>query len=390
MGREDLMLLMGHNLKKPKLDGFAMLAIRVALYIILFFLLSISLSVFNSYIFSKKQYDFNFPLFIASMHALLHFYISIVLSVFLLDYGVPSNEEAAGEIEQQQQQQQRRRLYAAVACGVAAGLDIGISNYSLRIVSLSFYTMVKSSTPIFILIFSMVLGVEKLRLELVGIILLIGVGVFLTSWSETQFQVAPFLLVLSASLLSGVRWTLTQTLLKKSIRSAPSEGHPIRTMRRISPIVSATLFCCFLVIEGAVNLGRSPFFSSLSAALQSVGIISCGAILSFCLIMAEFKLIAITSVVTLSVSGILKEILTISVSILLFHDKLHLVNIFGLVISIIGTERFITGIIGYNIYRYRKFIDKYRNNKNASQQLDSLEPSQVQLPGANLPSKSSQ
>ena len=50
---------------------------------------------------------------------------------------------------------------AVVPNGVATGLDIGFSNYSLVFITISFYVMCKSTTPLFLLIFAIAWGVEK-------------------------------------------------------------------------------------------------------------------------------------------------------------------------------------------------------------------------------------
>ena len=53
------------------------------------------------------------------------------------------------------------RIAAVVPNGLATGLDIGLSNYSLSLITLSFYTMCKSTTPIFLLGFCFLWGLER-------------------------------------------------------------------------------------------------------------------------------------------------------------------------------------------------------------------------------------
>lgn len=50
---------------------------------------------------------------------------------------------------------------AVVPNGVCTGLDIGLSNFSLSLITLSFYTMCKSTTPIFLLVFAFLWGIER-------------------------------------------------------------------------------------------------------------------------------------------------------------------------------------------------------------------------------------
>lgn len=59
----------------------------------------------------------------------------------------------------------RAVLCCAVSCavlpnGAVTGLDIGFSNASLVHITMSFYTMCKSTTPIFLLAFAFMWGLE--------------------------------------------------------------------------------------------------------------------------------------------------------------------------------------------------------------------------------------
>jgi solute carrier family 35 protein C2 len=65
-------------------------------------------------------------------------------------------------------------------------------------------------------------------------------------------------------------------------------------------------------------------------------IILAGGSLAFFMIMSEFFLIKRTSVVTLSVCGIFKEVATIFISSMVFGDILTLINIIGLCITLFG------------------------------------------------------
>lgn len=47
-------------------------------------------------------------------------------------------------------------------------------------------------------------------------VLLIAGGLFMFTYKSTQFNVEGFALVLGASFIGGIRWTLTQMLLQKA------------------------------------------------------------------------------------------------------------------------------------------------------------------------------
>lgn len=224
-------------------------------------------------------------------------------------------------------------LDVKVPCGLAGGTEISTCNAALMFISLSFYTVVKSTVPIWVLIFSFGFGLEKVQLRLILIILLICIGVTLASISDTKFQVVGFILVLVGSITSGLKWCLTQILLQKDELGL---DHPILTLHVVAPIMASFMFVCSLVFEDvwtafkflfglsttAANLSANPTFPSYSLVIM-------GAFAAFFMTLSEFMLIQLTSTLTLSVAGISKEVLMIAISVLLFKDKFSPINYLG-------------------------------------------------------------
>lgn len=54
------------------------------------------------------------------------------------------------------------------------------------------------------------------RVTLLPVVLLIAGGLFMFTYKSTQFNAQGFVLVLCASFLGGIRWTLTQILMQKA------------------------------------------------------------------------------------------------------------------------------------------------------------------------------
>ncbi|XP_053430615.1 solute carrier family 35 member C2 isoform X3 [Nycticebus coucang] len=108
--------------------------------------------------------------------------------------------------------------------------------------------MTKSSAVLFILIFSLIFKLEELRAALVLVVLLIAGGLFMFTYKSTQFNVEGFALVLAASFIGGIRWTLTQMLLQKAELGLQN---PIDTMFHLQPLMFLGLFPLFAVFEDA-------------------------------------------------------------------------------------------------------------------------------------------
>ncbi|ONM38181.1 putative sugar phosphate/phosphate translocator [Zea mays] len=102
-----------------------------------------------------------------------------------------------------------------VPTALATALDINLSNISLVFITVTFATMCKSASPIFILLFAFMFRLEKPSFSLLGIMLVVSFGVLLTVAKETEFNLWGFIFIMLAAVMSGFRWSMTQILLQK-------------------------------------------------------------------------------------------------------------------------------------------------------------------------------
>ena len=224
-------------------------------------------------------------------------------------------------------------LTRLVPCGTTTSLDIGLGNASLQTITLTFYTMCKSSVLIFVLIFAFLFRLETPTLKLTFIILCMTSGVVMMVFGETDFHLSGFLLAISASFFSGFRWALTQILLLRH----PATSNPFATMFFLAPIMFVTLFVIALFSEtpSAVLVGLQLLAHDLGIA-KTVLLMFVPGVLAFCMIASEFTLLQRTNVVTLSICGIFKEVVTISAAGIVFHDELSVINVSGLLVTILS------------------------------------------------------
>ncbi|KAF9586041.1 Triose-phosphate Transporter [Lunasporangiospora selenospora] len=173
--------------------------------------------------------------------------------------------------------------------------------------------------------------------------------------SEVDFVLIGFIQVMLASVLGGLRWSLTQLLLERTDTKTGSLANPISTIFFLSPIMCICLGVVSVIFEGLGNIFGSVFFQSFSSAVSTLGLLFLGGLFAFAMVLAEFNLIARTSVVSLSVLGIVKEVFTIVVSALVFHDQLTPINILGLFVTL-------AGIGFYNFMKIREMRAKARRS----------------------------
>ena len=212
--------------------------------------------------------------------------------------------------------------------------DIGSSNMALTYVTVGFYTIVKSSVPLFVLLFAIIFGLERLTTKLFIMISVITIGMVLSVWKNAAFHAFGFFLLLIAVTLSGLRWSLTQ-LLMAEMKS------PLHAMRNLSLVMSVCTLVAALLINPPSFGPIDPDFPIVYVLFSSLF----GSLLAFALTLSEFRLLQITSVLTVSIYGIIKEILTIILGLYVEEGQsLSIINIIGLCVCILG-------ILWYHFYR---------------------------------------
>ncbi|KAK3674591.1 hypothetical protein LTR78_005677 [Recurvomyces mirabilis] len=328
-----------------------------SLLIALWYSFSISISVYNKWMFSKENLDFHYPLFTTSLHMIVQFVLAAAVLFFVPAFR-PRREDGSDGLKRPDPSQPKPQplmtkwfYFSRIGpCGTATALDIGLGNFSLRFISLTFYTMCKSSVLAFVLVFAFLFRLETPTWKLCAIILVMTAGVVMMVAGETAFNVAGFALVMSASFCSGFRWSMTQILLLRN----RATSNPFSSIFFVSPVMFVVLFVLALPIEGPAGIieGMRQLGEAKGWLMGTLIMLFPGC-LAFLMVAAEFTLLKRTSVVTLSVCGIFKEVLTISAASAVFGDSLSPINISGLVVTI-------ASIAAYNYLKYSNMAKKAR------------------------------
>ncbi|KDQ49376.1 hypothetical protein JAAARDRAFT_42940 [Jaapia argillacea MUCL 33604] len=306
------------------------------LFISSWFFFATLLSLYNKWMFSPEHFGFPYPLFVTTLHMFVQFSLAGCLRLLWPKHFKPERRPSGEDYGKK-----------AVPCAVTTGLDIGLSNLSLKTITLSFYTMCKSSSLVFVLLFAFLFRLETYSLRLVGVIGLIFSGVLLMVASETHFILGGFLLVISASALGGLRWSLTQLLLKNKKMGM---DNPAATIFWLSPVMGVTLAIISAILDRWNLVFSSPFFDGTLNALNTIAFLVLPGVLAFCMVLSEFYIIQRVGIVPMSIAGIAKEVTTITISAWFFGDQLTPLNITGVAITACGI-----GLFTY--HRYRKSME---------------------------------
>lgn len=299
------------------------------------FFFSAILSSYNKYVFGKGHMSFPCPLFMTSIHFLVQWIFSVAACACFPEQ-LGSKRVAI--------MTWKEWAIVSVPCGLVTALDVGLSNLSLVRITLTFYTMVKSSTPIFVLGWAYIFKIERITLHLIFVILIIASGEFLTVYGEVDFDRLGFILCLVASVLSGLRWTLVQTMLQTL---NPPLDSTILTMKLLAPSMFwSMLFLSFVVERPWIKLREANEENDGLLFVFMLGL--AGGAFAVSMILCEFYLILRASAIILMIGGVIKELTTIALGVSIFGDTLNWINSVGVCIVFLG-------VLSYKVvFHYQK------------------------------------
>ncbi|KAL9113613.1 MAG: hypothetical protein Q9227_002351 [Pyrenula ochraceoflavens] len=308
-----------------------------AVLIALWYTFSIAISIYNKEMFSQdKSIKFPYPMFATSLHMAVQFCLASTILYFVPRLRPKSPTVSYTPLTPPTEPPPPLMtpffyITRLIPCGSATSLDIGFGNMSLKFITLTFYTMTKSSALGFVLLFAFLFRLETPSLKLILIIATMTAGVVMMVAGEAAFHLLGFILILLSSCLSGFRWALTQILLLRH----PATSNPFSTLWFLTPIMFATLFLFAMFVEGplAIVHGLSKLTTEKGTALGLLILLTPG-VIAFCMIASEFALLRRTNVVTLSICGIFKEVMTITAAELKYQDPLTPINISGLCVTL--------------------------------------------------------
>uniref|UniRef100_A0A665VWC2 Sugar phosphate transporter domain-containing protein n=1 Tax=Echeneis naucrates TaxID=173247 RepID=A0A665VWC2_ECHNA len=323
--------------------------LRTVGLVLLYYVFSIGITFYNKWLMKR----FHYPLFMTMVHLTMIFCLSaLTRRAMQWRTGKPRVILSWKDY-----------LYKVAPTALATALDIGLSNWSFLFITISLYTMTKSSAVVFILFFSLVFKLEE-PVSDIGFLLF---GMFMVTFQAQQFNLEGFIMALMASFIGGIRWTLTQVLMQKAELGLQN---PIDAMYHLQPLMFLGLFPLFLFNEGLSLSTSEKLFrvTELSPLLYSLFTLSIGGSLAFGLGFSEFLLVSRTSSLTLSISGIFKEVCTLLLAAAVTEDKLSTLNWLGCIVCLCG----ISLHVGLKTY--------YSKNKVLSlRQLNSKSP-ELELP----------
>ena len=335
-------------------------------------------SVLAQHTSSSDEMSFRFPLTVTCIHQFLVFVLILVFEKNLL-------RRVAGEVKKD-----RKHVFSLGLIGALSGMDWGMSNTSLKTIPLSLYEMVKSCSPLCVLLLGAALGITRLTIPLVTVIGLLSVGMFLSVsggdvsvFYASDFPLTGFILVALATVLSGIRVLLAQRALHGPGGSTGDTGvNSVTLLYYCTPASALFLIFPAIIVEGptvvehwsAMNSGQRWFVTYCILASSS---------LAFFLSFSEYIVTRLTSALTLCVTGITKQCAIVAIAMFLFHEHLKMNNALGFALTI-------TGIALYNWLKWQQHVSQQAAAAASTSSSSSVLPPcspvlEVQSPTSSTP-----
>ncbi|KND94122.1 putative sugar phosphate/phosphate translocator [Tolypocladium ophioglossoides CBS 100239] len=216
-------------------------------------------------------------------------------------------------------------LRAVVPIGIFFSLSLICGNLTYLYLSVAFIQMLKATTPVAVLISGWTLGVTQPNLKQFLNVSAIVVGVIIASFGEIHFVTIGVLYQIGGIIFEALRLTMVQRLLS----SADFKMDPLVSLYYFAPICA--------VMNGVVALIWE--FPKVSMAdVYNVGLFTffLNGLCAFMLNVSVVFLIGKTSAVVLTLCGVLKDIMLVVASMMIWGTQVTALQFFGYSIALGG------------------------------------------------------
>ncbi|RKO91774.1 triose-phosphate transporter family-domain-containing protein [Blyttiomyces helicus] len=286
-----------------------------ALYLAVWFFFSTTLIFTNRYV--LVEMGFAFPLTLTTWHLINATVFTRLLRRFssMLD-GVAAVEKHLTW---------SRWAKSVLPIGALFSLGLATGNHAYLHLSVSFIQMLKSVTPVAILLVSWIFRTEEPNRRVFLNVLFIASGVAVASYGEIQFEFVGFLLALFAIFFDAIRLVMVQKLL----HSNAVKMDALTSLYYVAPVSAG-----FNIINALVFEMHKITYEHF--AKVGIWLFIFNGLLSFCLNVAGVSVVKRTSTLVLGLGGVFKDIMIVSIATIYYLTPFSVTQIFGYTMALIG------------------------------------------------------
>lgn len=260
------------------------------------------------------QMKFPFPMFLTTWHMSLATVLTQIMS------------RTTNMLPAVKEQKVDQDVFMKNIIPVASFFSVSLvcANKAYIYLSVSYIQMLKAFTPVAVLVFSFVAGLEKTSMMEVYIVSIICVGVAVTSVGEAMFSWTGFVFQSIAILAESSRLVLTNILMKQL------KLDPLSSLYYIAPACALFIGTACFIFEGQ----DLPWDRILTTDFAIIMLVNGG--VAFSLNVAVVLLIGNTSALVLTLSGIVKDILLVFFSVTIFGAPVTPTQYAGYAVALMG------------------------------------------------------
>jgi len=288
-------------------------ALHPAVYVVTWISFSGGVILFNKWLLDTL--GFKFPITLTAWHMVFATFMTQVLAKTTTLLDGRKTVKMTGRVY----------LRAILPIGFFFSLSLICGNKAYLYLSVAFIQMLKATMPVAVLIVSWILGVAPVNFKTLGNVSLIVVGVVIASIGEIKFDLTGFLYQAGGIAFEATRLVMVQRLLS----SAEFKMDPLVSLYYFAPVCGVMNTVAALVVE-------VPSMSMKNVYDVGIFMLVANAMVAFLLNVSVVFLIGKTSSLVLTLCGILKDILLVACSMLIWGTQVSLTQFFGYSIALSG------------------------------------------------------
>ncbi|PYH93643.1 TPT-domain-containing protein [Aspergillus ellipticus CBS 707.79] len=284
-----------------------------AVYVTVWITLSSSVILFNKHILDYAQ--FRFPIILTTWHLAFATFMTQLLARTTTLLDGRKTVKMTGRVY----------LRAIVPIGLFFSLSLICGNVTYLYLSVAFIQMLKATTPVAVLFATWGMGMAPVNLKVLMNVSLIVIGVVIASFGEIRFVMIGFLFQLGGIVFEATRLVMVQRLLS----SAEYKMDPLVSLYYFAPVCAVMNGVTALFLE-VPNLTMAHIYN------VGVWTLLANAVVAFLLNVSVVFLIGKTSSLVMTLCGVLKDILLVAASMMLWQTPVSGTQFFGYSIALIG------------------------------------------------------
>jgi len=277
--------------------------------ILVWYFFNITTLLMNKYIF--QMWHFRFPMFLTLVHML----VSAVGSPLLNRHVITGPKRSVSSSDY---------AYRVVPLAILHCSNVVAGNIAMSYIPVSFFSTIKALVPV------MNSGMQyvwlrqtfSVRTNLAITVLVCGVS--LASYSELSFDMFGFVAAMLCTFLQALT-----SVVQGVVLTGEHKMDSLTLLEKMSPI-SVILLTPFIVLFEPTVASYDFTKDKIALLLLSSGLIAFG------LNYSQFHLVSVTSSLTYVVSGNLKAVLAIVLSVWIFQNPISAVNACGCTLGLVG------------------------------------------------------